>query len=664
MRSQLRRTCAALALALVTTVAGCGDDDGAPSDAGAADAGPIDLTPEGCNPIAATWSCMLPYPSDVFRVADATYPSGHRVEVPEPAQVHDYRERPLDFVSFRRPDGFSHLPQILARFPTGVDASVLVFHDEDVSTTLSAASPTQLIAADSGERVVHFAELDPRPDDDTQRTLIIRPMTRLANGTRYVVAIQGLVDTTGAPIAPPEGFRKVRDGDTADDDVLAALAARYEVDVFPVLEAAGVARSSLQLAWDFTTVTEEHTTRDMLAMRDDLIAKLSVTPPAVTITSMEDPESPEIARLVKGTIRVPLYVDSPSRGARLVYDGSGRVVAQGEADVPFTAVVPRSVAMRAPGSPPARLMQYGHGFFGEQTEIESPWFAITADRLGLVAVAVDWWGMSRDDLNAVLTDLGDNPPNALAFTDRLHQGMANQIALAYAALGPLATAPEMQVDASPLYDTSTVYYYGNSNGHLLGGTYVALSPHVERAVLGVGGASYAFILFRSGNFSPFLGILETFIPDPVALQAVGSQLASQFDRIDPITYAPHLLGDTYAGSPATRRVLLQIGVGDAQVPNLAAHLQARTLGIPQLAPSVREIAFVPAMPSPIDGSALVEFDFGIADPLPGTYAEPAAMMNEVHDGVRQLDAAIEQIDRFLRPDGRVEATCDGVCDPE
>jgi hypothetical protein len=36
----------------------------------------------------------------------------------------------------------------------------------------------------------------------------------------------------------------------------------------------------------------------------------------------------------------------------------------------------------------------------------------------------------------------------------------------------------------------------------------------------------------------------------------------------------------------------------------------------------------------------------------------------VHEGIRRLDAAQEQIDLFLRPDGRVMATCDGACDPD
>jgi len=60
----------------------------------------------------------------------------------------------------------------------------------------------------------------------------------------------------------------------------------------------------------------------------------------------------------------------------------------------------------------------------------------------------------------------------------------------------------------------------------------------------------------------------------------------------------------------------------------------------------------------------VEFDFGLEPPLAGDQATPASSSNDAHEGVRRLPAAIEQLDRFFAPDGRVEHTCDEICDPE
>src|SRR5690606_35699699 len=64
------------------------------------------VVPEGCNPLAATWDCMLPFPSDHFLVDDPSLPSGRRVELPEVAQVSFADDR-FDPFAARPVDGFS-----------------------------------------------------------------------------------------------------------------------------------------------------------------------------------------------------------------------------------------------------------------------------------------------------------------------------------------------------------------------------------------------------------------------------------------------------------------------------------------------------------------------------------------------------------------------------
>ncbi len=79
----------AVAFALVA----CGSDD----DSGkAADPGPLAI-PEGCNPLAADWDCLLPYPSDILLTEDASLPSGRRVTLgASNASGHDERSGRLD----------------------------------------------------------------------------------------------------------------------------------------------------------------------------------------------------------------------------------------------------------------------------------------------------------------------------------------------------------------------------------------------------------------------------------------------------------------------------------------------------------------------------------------------------------------------------------------
>lgn len=644
-------------LLLCTLAAACGEGQGDE------DLPPLGI-PQGCNPLAADWDCLLPYPSDVLLVEDAGLPSGRRISLSRRAAVVNTNDVLADPTSVHPADGFSTAGPILVLFPGGVDDADLVFHTGDLSVSLTPRSPTVLLRADTGEPVLHFAELDPLAEDDARRVMFIRPLVPLAHGTRYVVGIHGLRDRDGAPVLAPEGFRRIRDGQAASHPVLRPLAARYEQDVFAVLEAFGVGCEGLQLAWDFTTGTEEHVTGDMLAVRRQVIDLFEQQPPQITIDEVTDEVDEHIFRRIDGTIRVPLFMDSPAPGARLHRDAAGRVVANGDTEVAFTVLIPRSVAAAAPDDPPARLLQYGHGFFGfHAKDSEIARISKMFDQAGFVFVGMDWWGMCVHDVGDIVEAIANRPSEMMVFTDRVHQGMANLIAMTFAARGPLLEEDALQVGPDPLYDPDHIYFYGLSQGHILGGSYLALSPHVERAVLGVGGGPFTLMMFRARPFIEFLAFIQMYIPDPLDQQKFTTLAQTTFDRIDPATYAPRVLGDTYPDGPAARKVLIQAGIGDTQVPNLATHFHARALGVRHLQPAPRPIAGLEPADAPHQGSALVEFDFGI-DPLPGIEARPPDEGNEVHNTVRELDAACSQIDLFLRPDGRIEHTCEGLCDPE
>jgi hypothetical protein len=632
----------------------CGDDAPPPA--------PI-VVAEGCNPIASEWHCLAPFPSDVFLVEDAALPSGRRVEVTPEAALTTTMGATVDVWSPHPVDGFPKLPQIVAAFPFDVDASQLVFHD-DPAPSLQATSTTLLIDAETNTPVLHFAELDPRAMDVTDRALIIRPLVRLRDGARYVVAIQNLTVMSGDPIGAPAAFAAIRDGRAGGHEVLGPLAARYDAEIFPVLEAAGVTRSSLQLAWDFTVSTEEGSIGDMLAIRSDLIARLEATPPAVTIGAIDTPADGPISRVIHGTMRVPLYLVDPEPGSEIDYDAMGVPQATSDVEVPFDVVIPRSVDMRAMGAPPARAIIYGHGFFGTRAEVSSEWMGDTLEDLGAIAFGVDWWGFADVDRNVVAARLMGTPDEALLFIDRLHQGFANAIALEYAIMGPLSQAPELQTMGAPIYDPTTLYYYGNSNGHILGSTFVALSPHIERAALGVGGIGYSFMMFRAQPFEVLFFLLQMGIPSRVDDYLYASMSQIILDRIDPAAYTQRLLTNTLQGSPASRRVMMFYGPGDAAVPYLATEIQARSLGIPMLNPASRPVPELPAMDSPVDGSALVQIDYNIPDPLPGTQAVAAPMDTVVHEAIRREDVVHQMIDAFFQPTGRAENRCDGPCDPD
>jgi hypothetical protein len=613
--------------------------------------------PEGCNPLAAEHDCLLPFPSDYFLAEDGALPSGHRVRLSEAAKLKTKDGTAFDFTELHPADGWSHGTQILALFPGGVDVSNVPSLQ---SPTAEVSGATVLLDTGRGEGVLHFAELDPRAPDDARRALLLRPLVRLRNETRYIVALRGLKAKNGGPVPVPEGFRRIRDGETEDEPLLEPLARHYEERIFPVLEAVGIPRAELQLAWDFTTGSEQNVTRDMLDVRRLTMETLEATPPVVTVTEVKDEVDAYIARRITGTLRVPLFLESAQPGALLTRDERGQVRRNGDAEVPFTLQIPRSVWGQAVA--PVRLIQYGHGFFGSRAEADSPLFVRPfIDGTKMVVLTVDWWGMSSADAPGVLNTMANNPGQTLGFTDRVHQAMANQIAVTYAARTTLGDVDALKDNGVLVYDPARTYFYGISQGHILGGTYLALSPHVERGVLSVGGVDFSLMMFRARPFSPFLSTISQLLPDALDQQKFAALTQTGFDRIDPITYAPHVLADTYAGGPTSRRVLMQYGLGDVSVPNVATELHARALGLVQQSPVTRPVPGLLAREGEVDGSALVQFDFKLPEPLPGTVADLPPQNNAVHEGVRRDAESREQVNRFLMPGGKVEAVCGGVC---
>jgi hypothetical protein len=689
----------ALPLAVLAVLAGCGGDpnttSAGPGDDGSSTGGPTTDAPgttdaptgttgdepttgttgeplppaeipEGCNPIAYQHDCLLPYPSNVFLVPDDGLPNGVRVELTPAAVPTTMAGVPVDNLQHHPADGFSHHMPILALFPEGIDTANLTFHLDDGDATLDPSSPTLLIDADAGELVPHWVELDAMTDDPTRQALIVRPYVRLRDGRRYIVAFQGLVAAGGAPVAAPAGFAHLRAGEVAGHPVLEPLAARYDADIFPVLDKLGVPRAGLQLAWDFTTASDERNTADMLAIRDDLLAALDGVGPVVEIDQVLPDFSAEIALRVEGRIEVPLYLEADEPMARLHRDADGVVAPNGTTWAEFTLQVPKSAFPDAPGFAPVRMIQFGHGFFGEREEIN--WSAMRAfsSERAVAMAATQWAGMADEDQGAVVEAILEDPSSVFSFTDRLHQGFANQLALTEALRTSIPATDAVDAFDQLIYDPEHAYWYGISQGSIFGASIMALSPTIEKAVLDVGGGPYSLMMTRSGSFSDLFTIMKGVLgDDPLTIQKFIALSQHTWDRVDPITWAPRVLADPLPDSPK-RQLLFSYGVGDHSVTNVASHLLLRALGVDLLAPAAQQVYGLGAVDAPTGGSAGVVVDFMVPDPA-GIDAElPEQPPDEynVHEGVRRNPKIRDQIDAFLRPGGVIDNFCDGPCDPQ
>src|SRR5262249_18010803 len=154
-------------------------------------------------------------------------------------------------------------------------------------------------------------------------------------------------------------------------------------------------------------------------------------------------------------------------------------------------------------------------------------------------------------------------------------------------------------------------------------------------------------------FQPFLEILGYSIADPLDRQKYTAQFSRLFDRFDPAIYARYAVDEPLADAPSDRRVLLQIGLGDSSVPNVAAFLDARILNASYPAPSACEVPGLMPYDATMNGrTGMTLFDFGV-DTSFELDRRPPLMPNDVHEGVRKLASCKKQLDLFLRPGGTI-----------
>lgn len=602
--------------------------------------------------------CLLPYPSSAFLRTDPTTPTGFRLAYQRDAMPMNADGVHIDPTEWNTLDGFSPGPLIQAFFPSGVDVVASALPPiTAVERGLAADSPTVLLDAETGERIAHFAELDAGAADSTVPMLLIRPAVRLRDAHHYIVAMRNLVDRDGQPVQPERPFQILRDGLATPVRVINARRPQFE-QLFATLAQAGVERDNLQLAWDFVTASSAALTRRALALRDRGLAANGPGAPPFTVDSIEENVSAHILRRVSGHFTVPLFLNSATPPARLNLDASGLPLQAGTTSASFLVEIPRA-AVADGAAHPARPLVYGHGLLGSQDEVKTDYLEALADRFDFIVGGTNWIGMSEEDVTPfvpILRELSGFP----AIPDRLQQAMLNFILLGRLLSRPdgLVTHPAFQLEGQPLIDTQQLYYYGNSMGGIEGGAYMALTPDTVRGVLGVGGINYSLLIPRSVYAGVFSGLIDPAYPDALDRQLVLGLIQQLWDRGEPQGYLPHLIDDPLPGTPA-KKILMQIGVYDAQVPNIGSAVEARSLGLAAPAPSALPLFGVPEIAAPFAGSAFAPYDVdATATPLDNT---PPSDDNGVHEAVRRLDASQRQLDAFLRPDGQVTDVCPGPC---
>jgi hypothetical protein len=652
----MTRRWAILASWMLTGVAlaGCSDPN---KETGFSCATQPALVAEGCDPLVPT-QCGFPFPSNFWLTEDPSTTTGHRVKFGASTLPSAAGYGHMDPKWWADSDGFSGGQPALAHLPGATITGLPTQNNIELSIT--DASPTIIINAETGERVAHFSEIDRSipAEADEERSLMVRPVVRLKDATRYIVAIRHVVDVDGHEIAPSPAFLALRDGSKSCEPSIDARRALYD-DMFGKLEKAGVPRKDLQLAWDFSTSSRENNTRFMVAMRDDALMKVGTAGPEYTLTKTEEfteVENTNVWRRLVGTMKVPLYLDDPGPKGKMALGDNGLPQQNGWADYEFVVHVPHAAKL----GQKLGLVQNGHGLLGSKFEGGDGYLSEFANRFGYVAFSVDMIGMSETDVasitNAIVSDAGGFRQSI----DRQHQGMLNSLLAMRMMSGRFVNEPLLQVNGQSVIDPTLKFYRGDSQGGIFGTTYMAISTDVTRGLVSVPGMPYSMLLDRSTDFGPFFVFMRSAYRDGRSLQLVEGLLQMIWDRTEPNGYAPYIRENMLPNTPA-HELLMHIAIGDYQVTPLGAHIIARTVGAKNLAPVNRSIWGIEEAPPPLQGAAMVEYEFGLP-PAPETNT-PTKGNNDPHGTVRHLDPSYKQADKFFRT-GIIEAFCTGSCDPE
>jgi hypothetical protein len=597
---------------------------------------------------------MYPWPSDVFSRTDATSPTGVRVDYKPEVMPINKDNLPFPVDEYNHLDGFSPNSQIRFLFPEGVDGTLLP-PITDIARSLEDASTTVLLNADTNTRWVHFSEIDATAPSPDREAVFVRPMKRMDMGAHYIVAVRGLTDKMGTLIEPSAVFRALRDDLPTDVPQIEALRDRYNV-IFQKLEAAGVERASLQLAWDFTTASDEALTKDARAMLPDVKTRASAGNLGYTISSVTPDPSPEVAFEIEGTFKVPSYMTGTAGpGSNLARGTDGLPAYQSTVDAPFYIAIPRQVW---DAGVPAPVFLYGHGLMGSGTEV----FSIARNVTGFIGVATDWWGMCQGDIGFLISNVfGKHLTNARAVPERLLQSIVNFTTLGYLMDGDMVNDPAFMKNGTSLIDPTRLYYIGGSQGGIFGGTAMGFFPHIDRGVLVVGGGVYSQMVWRSVDWPTFDMVWSGYQTEQMDREFLFAVFQSLWDYAEPATYADHLSASPLAGNP-DKRIMLVESYGDSQVPNISTEMMARTYGMPMSDPPLYDVYGVPNQPSPIDGSALVQVDTKLGPPPPIENL-PGADDNGAH-GASADSASIQMMIQDFLLTGQVVHHCTGPCDPD
>lgn len=537
---------------------------------------------------------------------------------------------------------------------------------ESISNSITRRSATLLTDVEEKRVIPHSAEIDYL--DPKKPVVIIFPAEPLKHNTHYAISVVAAKDKNGRQLPRTRGMVNVMKATNSK------TRSRFVDKVIPAIKTAApwFSPASLQLMFDFVTVSEEAQLGPIRAARDVALEHVEkwkwddhVRVVSITNDECNGDDSSLIARTIHLSLDVPSLLLRESRYSFLdqYKIQRKRNVTIGEAKAVFQ--IPCSLMRQTLGEGSGKqlraVVETGHGLFGNRDEVKDYFYRKMANDNGYIMMAMDWRGMSSFDLPVVIKTLVGNPDLFQAVRDNLIQGFANKLCLQHFSQNKMLDLEAFKFDGKSISTIAgsslSSVFYGISQGGILGGGYMSLAGKtglIDRGVLGVPGTPFALVLTRSADFSVYDKLLMLNFYNNRHVRILLGVLQMAWDS----TEASGLQARPV--SEPTPRLLLQAGLGDPIVPTIAAEALARAMGASTLPGNPRTIFGVP-----VDSEATNEElgpDVTLSEimyereydslPIENRYAEP----NDVHWCVRVDSAMVKQVEEFINT-GRVIDPC-------
>ena len=257
---------------------------------------------------------------------------------------------------------------------------------------------------------------------------------------------------------------------------------------------------------------------------------------------------------------------------------------------PTSSCTSRSARSTATG--PLPVIVFGHGLFGTRAErARRPTTrSRSATTLCMIQIGTDWIGLPTDDFSddrerTCSRDLN----NFHIVTDRLQQAHVNAQVLTRLFLTQMKDDPALQIERprrSPTAARSTTTASPTAASRAAPSWRSredVVARRAQRARQRVEPDDVALARLHRPQDLPRLASIPTSLDQQVLIAA----LQSEWDYTDPIELRAARHQRSPLPSTPAKRILVQESINDAQVPNLATRVLARTIGLPGIEPRVR-----------------------------------------------------------------------------